>query len=172
MGIWDSVRNTVDRVTGSSANVGLEVDAGNVRPGQSINVRIAIKNGLAALEVRAVLLEIEGVETIDLPRHASWANVVEDVLEAGNKRKQHARDKPLATKHSDTTWKTAITVSPGLTLGAGEEKKFQGSFKLPPEVQPTYDGKYATHTWRMRARLDVFGTDPSTQWYAFRVIHT
>lgn len=170
MGIWDSVRSTVDRVTGSSANVALEADTEVVQPGQSVGVRIAIKNGLSALEVRAVLLEIEAVETIDLPRHANWANIIEDVVDVGNRHPPHSSSKPLATKHSDTTWKVAVTVSPALTLAVGEEKKFQGNFKLPAEVQPTYDGKYAKHAWRMRVRLDVFGTDPSTPWHAFRVI--
>lgn len=171
MGIWDSVRSTVDRVTGSAANVVLEADTAIVRPGQTVNVRVVIKNGLSALEVRATLLEIEAVEVIDLPRHASWANVVEDVVEAGNNRASHRHSRPMATRHSETTWKVAITVSPALTLAPGEEKKFQGHFRLPADVQPTYDGKYARHGWRMRARLDVFGTDPSTPWHPFRVLH-
>ena len=170
MGIWDSVRSTVDRVTGSSANVALEADTAVVKPGQSVGVRIAIKNGLSPLEVRALLLEIEAIETIDLPRHASWANIVEDAVEARNHHGARSSSKPQSTNHSDTTWKASITVSPAMTLAVGEEKKFQGNFKLPPEVQPTYDGKYAKHSWRMRARLDVFGTDPSTPWHAFRVI--
>ncbi|MFO0586114.1 MAG: hypothetical protein U0441_01180 [Polyangiaceae bacterium] len=170
MGIWDSVRSTVDRVTGNSANVALEADTAVVKPGQSVGVRIAIKNGLSPLEVRALLLEIEAIETIDLPRHANWANVVQDVVEAGNGHGSRTAHKPQSTNHSETTWKASITVSPAMTLAVGEEKKFQGTFKLPPEVQPTYAGKYATHAWRMRARLDVFGTDPSTGWHAFRVI--
>lgn len=171
MGIWDSVRSTVDKVTGNSANISLEADAGNVHPGQTVNVRIAVKNGLSALEARAVLLEIESIETIDLPRYANWVNVVEDVAAISNKggAQQH-RTKPAATQHSDKTWSATVTVSPALLLAAGEEKKFQGTFRLPADVQPTYSGKYAKHFWRMRARLDVFGTDPSTPWYTFRVV--
>ena len=62
----------------------LETDSDVIRPGQTVNTRIAIKNGLSTLEARAVLLEIESLETIDLPRHANWANIVEDVVAAGN----------------------------------------------------------------------------------------
>ena len=171
MGIWDSVRSTVDKVTGSSANVSLETDSDVIRPGQTVNTRIAIKNGLSRLEARAVLLEIESLETIDLPRHANWANIVEDVVAAGNKRAPHqANTKPAATLNSTKTWTATVTVSPALSLAPGEEKKFQGTFRLPSAVQPTYEGKYANHLWRMRARLDVFGTDPSTPWYKFRVV--
>lgn len=158
-------------MTGSSANISLEADGDIVRPGQTVNVRIAIKNGLSTLEARSVLLEIEAIETIDLPRHANFANIVEDVLDAGNKRTANHSGKPAATQNSDKTWNATVTVSPALTLAAGEEKKFQGTFKLPASVQPSYDGKYAKHFWRMRARLDVFGTDPSTPWYTFRVVN-
>ena len=170
MGVWDSVRNTVDKVTGNSANVSLEADAEIVQPGQTVNVRIVIKNGLSVLQARALLLEIEGIETIYLPRYANWANIVEDVAEIGIKRGTH-RDRPksAATQHSDKTWTATITVSPALSLATGEEKKFQGTFRLPANIQSTYEGKYAKHLWRMRARLDVFGTDPSTPWYGFRV---
>lgn len=169
MGLWDSVRSTVDRVTGSSANLSLEADAEVIRPGQTVNARIVIKNGLSTLEARALLLEIEGIETIDLPRNANWANVVQDVLESGSKGAPQAHQKPQKTQHSDKTWSATITVSPALTLAAGEEKKYQGTFRLPANVQPSYDGKYAKHFWRMRARLDVLGTDPSTPWFTFRV---
>ncbi|MEZ4296541.1 MAG: hypothetical protein R3B70_16330 [Polyangiaceae bacterium] len=148
----------------------LEADAEVLKPGQTVNVRIAVKNGLSALEVRAVLLEIEAVEIIDLPRYANWGNVVEDVLAAGNKAAADSRGKPMSTTHSDTTWKAAIPVSAGLTLAPGEEKKFQGRFALPAGVQPTYEGKYSKHRWRMRVRLDVFGTDPSTGWRSMRVL--
>ncbi len=167
MGIWDSVRSTVDRVTGSSANVSMQSDAEVVRPGQTVNVRIAIKNGLSALEARSVLLEIEAIETIDLPRYANFANVVQDIAAPGNKLPAGAH---ASSKNSDKTFGAAVTVSPALTLAAGEEKKFQGTFRLPPDAQPSYKGKYATHAWRMRARLDVFGTDPATPWYTFRVV--
>ncbi len=169
MGIWDSVRSTVDKVTGGSANLTLDTDGQVVRPEQTVNVRIVVKNGLSTLEARAILLEIESIETINLPRHANLANIVEDVLEAGNKRTSHGT-KPHATQNSDKVFSATINVSPALTFAVGEERKFQGTFRLPANVQPTYEGKYATHSWRMRARLDVFGTDPSTPWYAFRVI--
>jgi hypothetical protein len=170
MGMWDSVRTAVDRVTGSSANVSVETDADLVRPGQSVTVRITVKNGLSALEARALLLEIEGVESIDLPRYANWANVVEDVATATSKSGVRSGTKATSSRNSAKTFEATVTVSPGLSLAVGEERKFQGTFRLPANVQPTYQGRYANHVWRMRARLDVFGTDPNTGWRSFRVI--
>ena len=167
MGIWDSVRNAVDRVTGSSANVSLNMDSNVLLPGQSVAVRIAVKNGLSTLEARALLMEIESVETIDLPRHANWANVIGDAAEAASKKA--TQPKPFATQHTETIFTACVTVAPAMTLSPGMERTFHGSFRLPANVQPSYDGKYAKHIWRVRARLDVFGTDPSTGWLTFQV---
>jgi hypothetical protein len=54
-------------------------------------------------------------------------------------------------------------------LSPGEERNFKGTFRLLQGVQPSYQGKYAKHEWRLRARLDVLGVDPGTGWLAFRV---
>lgn len=169
--MWDSVRSAVDRVTGSSANVSVEMDTDLVRPGESVAVRITVKNGLSALEARALLLEIEGVEAIDLPRHANWVSVVNDMTAAASKSGERPASKEPFSRSSAKTFEATVTVSPGLSLAVGEERKFQGTFRLPTSVQPTYQGKYAKHFWRLRARLDVFGTDPNTGWRTFRVSH-
>ena len=50
MGVWDSVRNAVDRVTGSAAHVSVAVDRGVVRPGDDLKVHVVVKNGPAPLE--------------------------------------------------------------------------------------------------------------------------
>ncbi|WP_437605087.1 hypothetical protein WMF20_28360 [Sorangium sp. So ce834] len=168
MGFWDSVRTTVDRVTGSAANVSLEMEPQFAVPGQTIAVHITIKNGPAALDVRAVLLEVKSVEEIDLPRNASWANVLADAA-AKSRPHPQARTTPQVTQHSETTFEAKVTVAPGMILSPGEERKFKGTFRLPPGVQPSYQGKYAKHGWRLRARLDVLGVDPSTGWLSFRV---
>jgi hypothetical protein len=62
MGFWDSARTVVDRVTGNAANVSLAMAPQVVAPGQTAQVHITIKNGLSALDVRAVLFEIEAIE--------------------------------------------------------------------------------------------------------------
>ncbi|WP_437649905.1 hypothetical protein [Sorangium sp. So ce362] len=168
MGFWDSVRTTVDRVTGSAANVSLEMEPQFVVPGQTISVHITIKNGPAALDVRAVLLEVKSVEEIELPRNASWANVLADAA-AKSGPKPRAQATPQVARHSETTFEAKVAVTPGMTLSPGEERKFKGTFRLPIGVQPSYKGKYAKHDWRLRARLDVLGIDPSTAWLSFRV---
>ncbi|WP_437528467.1 hypothetical protein WME79_45435 [Sorangium sp. So ce726] len=168
MGFWDSVRTTVDRVTGSAANVSLEMDPQFVVPGQTISVHITLKNGLAALDVRAVLLEVKSVEEIELPRNASWVNVLADAA-AKSRSQPRAQATSEVARHGETTFEAKVTVAPGMILTPGEERKFKGTFRLPLGVQPSYQGKYAKHDWRLRARLDVLGVDPGTGWLSFRV---
>ena len=169
MGIWDSVKVAVDRVTGSAANVTLAMDPQFVLPGQTINVQIRIMNGPAPLEVRAVLLEVQSIEEIELPRSANWGNVVLDAVEASTNHRKRTHSPNEVTRHSETTFESKVTVAPGMTLTPGEERNFKGIFRLPATVQPTYAGKFAKHIWRLRSRLDVLGADPGTGWLPFRV---
>ena len=169
MGFWDSVKTAVDRVAGSSANVSLSMDPQFAVPGQTISVHITIKNGPAALDVRAVLLEVVSSEVIELPRTADWTNIIVDAAAASARSKPQRQTAPEVARHSETTFESKVTVAPGMKLSAGEERKFKGTFRLPANVQPSYQGKYAKHEWRLRARLDVLGVDPGTGWLSFRV---
>jgi sporulation-control protein spo0M len=172
MGFWDSARSVVDRVTGNAANVSLAMDPQVVAPGQTAQVQISIKNGLAALDVRAVLFEIEAVEEINLPRNADWTNVVADAAAtaAGGKPNPQHQAANQVSHYSGNTYEAAVKVASALSLSPAEERKFQGTFRLPGHVQPSYEGKYSKHAWRLRARLDVLGVDPGTGWLAFRVV--
>lgn len=173
MGILDSVRNAVDRVTGNAAHVTLAMDPQVVAPGQTVQVQIVVKNGLSPLDVRAVLFEIEAVEEVDLPRHADWTKVVEDVATAAvarQKQQPHAGPKVETTHYAGNTHEASVTVATALALKPAEERKFHGTFRLPAQIQPSYTGKFSKHFWRVRARLDVLGTDPGTGWLSFRVV--
>lgn len=141
MDFWDSVRTAVDRVTGSAANVSLAMEPQFVVPGQTISVHITLKNGPAAPDVRAVLLEVASAEVIELPRTAGWANVIVDAAAAASRSKPQAQTAPEVARHSETTFESKVTVAPGMNLSPGEERKFKGTFRLPPGVQPSYQGK-------------------------------
>lgn len=169
MGFWDSVKTAVDRVTGSSANVTLSMDPQFAVPGQTISVQITIKNGPAALDVRAVLLEVMSAEVIELPRSADWANIIVDAAAASGRAKPQPQTGPQVARHTETTFESRVTVAPGMNLAPAQERSFKGTFRLPAGVQPSYQGKYAKHEWRLRARLDVLGVDPGTGWLSFRV---
>jgi len=166
MGVFDVLRGAVDRATGSAATVTLGMDASYVVPGQTVAVTIEIRNGLSALDVRSVLFEVESLESISLPRSVHIPSVIADVSAAG--RVNHAAQ-PNIFEHSETIFESKIAVASALNLTPGETKKFKGTFRLPPSAQPSFKGKYTSHFWRVRARLDVLGVDPSSGWYSFQV---
>jgi hypothetical protein len=141
------------------------MDASYVVPGQTVAVTIDIKNGPSALDARMVLFEVESLEEIELPRSVHIPSVMADAAARGPHRPAH----PPIFHHAETIFEAKIAVSSGLNLAPGETKHFKGTFRLPPSVQPSFKGKYTKHYWRVRARLDVLGVDPSSSWFSFQV---
>ncbi|MEZ4306957.1 MAG: hypothetical protein R3F14_02770 [Polyangiaceae bacterium] len=79
----------------------LEADAEVLKPGQTVNVRIAVKNGpCQRWRCAAVLLEIEA-EIID-PRYANWGNVVRR-SPRGTRLCRPTRVESRCPPHPDTT---------------------------------------------------------------------
>ena len=54
-------------------------------------------------------------------------------------------------------------------LEPGKSVPLRARVRIPANARPTYLGVTAKHTYRVRARLDVSGTDPSSDWHALRV---
>ncbi len=46
-----------------------------------------------------------------------------------------------------TTYSEELVLAEGLALKAGETRSFSGSFVIPEDAQPSYDGVNATHSW-------------------------
>lgn len=177
MGFWNSVMSTLDKVAGTSARVYLEGPGVVVNPGSTVKVNIIVENGGAELDVRQVLLEVRAMEYIDVPKtadlHAYTANVLRD---AGAPRTGLARSSlnhddrlfpNLQTEHY--TYKTSIRVGESKTLAPNQKVRYEGKFTFPSNVQPTYSGKYCHHTWQIRGRVDILGTDPNSGWVNFQV---
>ncbi len=91
-------------------------------------------------------------------------------LAAGEKNQTRPQAAHQTSHYSGETYRASVQVASALALTPGEERKFQGTFRLPGHVQPSYEGKYSKHYWRLRARLDVLGVDPGTGWSSFRVV--
>ena len=54
-------------------------------------------------------------------------------------------------------------------LAANETKVFEGVFVLPGGIQPSFQGKNASHQWTVRGRIEAFGNDPDSGYQPFRV---
>lgn len=168
MGMWKSVLNTVSRITGSAAQLAVTFTPAAVMPGDEVTVEIEVVNGDAVLEVRSLVLDVESNEHVTLQ---STERVLDEMLHAIEQQgRRQPTAKPLSMQpHDVNVFRAQVRVAAPLTLGVGEQKRYTGRVRLPAKSQPTYLGTNVQHTWRLRARLDVLGTDPSSEWAAFEV---
>jgi hypothetical protein len=67
------------------------------------------------------------------------------------------------------TVRAHFRLSEPFRLEPGKSVPLRARVRIPANARPTYLGVNAKHTYRVRARLDVSGTDPSSDWHALRV---
>ncbi len=56
-----------------------------------------------------------------------------------------------------------------MTLKGESERVFRARVQIPPNAEPSFQGRLASHRWQIRARLDVLGADPSSAWTSLLV---
>jgi hypothetical protein len=170
MGIIDSVKSTMRKVTGTAARVELELASGAITPGQNVPVTVLVKNGPADIEVREVVLDLHAIEEIDAPRAVDYGGATEDMLDdivQPSKRKtpeERLRSDLRSFRTTSKTFSKTIGVGKATKLEANDKRTYEGKFKFPTGVQPTYEGTYCKHFWRIRARVDILGKDPNSGW--------
>jgi hypothetical protein len=168
MGMWDTILNGVSRVTGSAATVTATLSPAAVMPGDEMTIEVEVVNGNAPLDVRALVLDVEANEHIALQSMEHTLDAMVQSMERSQGRRIGTA--PLAAQpHDANVFRAEVRVAGPITLGVGERKRYTGRVRLPPRSQPTYLGVNVQHTWRLRARLDILGTDPTTAWEAFVV---
>ncbi len=168
MGVWDSVLNTVSRITGSAADVTMRFGPHGVMPGEDVKVEIEVIGGKTAVEVREIIVDIEANE------HVTLKSVERTLDELAGALDQHGRSRPTSrpasfSPHTVNVFRQKVRVAQPFTLGAGEKKSYSGRFRLPDNAQPTYEGTNVRHYWQIRARLDILGADPTSDWCALAV---
>ena len=154
MSVWDSVLNTVSRITGSAADVSMRFGPHGVMPGEAVKVEIEVIGGRAALDVREIIVDIEANE------HVTLKSVERTIDELSDAIDQHGRSHPMPrpasfSPHTVNVFRQRVRVAQPFTLGAGEKKSYSGRFRLPDNAQPTYEGTNVRHYWKIRVRLDI-----------------
>ena len=76
---------------------------------------------------------------------------------------------PGAYAGMETTLDQAFQIAPAFVLAANETRQFEGTFEIPPNVQPTFTGVHASHHWEIRGRIEAFGNDPDSGYQPLRV---
>jgi sporulation-control protein spo0M len=150
MGFLSKMKAAVSAVTGSSARVTLEYNTSLAFPGDNVNVKITATSAGAEVKSKGAFIDLLGCEDINIPARSSIGQ-------------------EEAVRESNETLEQSFTVAPAFTLAPNETKTFEGTFQIPTNCAPSYQGKHAKHEWTIRGRIEAFGNDPDSGFLPFRV---
>jgi len=145
MGFLDKIKAAGAAVTGGAAKVSIEYAHQQLKPGDSLPVKVTV---------------------VSMGREVKSGGVFVDVhaQESGQVRCSHCHE---MTPVQVQTLKQAIPVGPAFVLQPNETKTFEATIQVPMG-QPTYNGQ-VSHEWRIRGRLDAFGNDPDSGFQVIQV---
>jgi sporulation-control protein spo0M len=150
MGFFDRMKGAMNFVTGGGAKVSVEWSPQVAMPGEAVQVRVVVTSTGGPISSGGVFIDVQANEELQLP---------ENTVHGGNP----------AIKHTKQTYSETYQIAPNFSLVANQSHTFEGSFTMPINAQPTYDGPFADHDWGMRARVEMTGNDPDSGFKKFVV---
>jgi hypothetical protein len=156
MGFFGKVKDAFGQLTGSTANVQMQLSTMQLKRGDSFNVSVTV-NATGPFKAKGVNLEITGTEHIKFQ-----VEVPDSIQPTGSQiRSTHTEQQ---TKDNQTYQHRETLAVGEFQMNAGESKQYSGTLQVPEGVLPTYRGVDAQHTWTVRAFVDVpMGADPSAE---------
>jgi len=154
MGLFDKIKSAVKAVTGGAAKVTLEYPQVLLQPGVPMRVRVTATSTGGELKSGGCFIDVVGSEVIQ----------INGATGHGIQPGQH-----VDIHETDETFRQAFQIAPAFVLAPNETKVFEGAFQLPPGVQPSFQGKHASHQWTLRGRMEAFGNDPDSGYLPLRV---
>ena len=147
MGLLDKLKGAVNVVTGGSARVQLELGSAFLFPGDDVPVKVIATSTGAEVKSGGVYIDVRAVEAIKFNDEQTKQEI----------------------SRSRVTIEQTCQIAPAFVLGPNESKTFEGKFRLPPQVLPSYSGTYARHDCHVRARIEAFGADPDSGYIPVRI---
>jgi len=156
MGLFDKIKGAIKAVTGGAAKVTIEYPQVLVQPNVPLRVRVTATSTGGEVKSGGCFIDVAGSEVIQ----------IDDATPTGHGLQpgQHVH-----IHETNETFKQAFQIAPAFVLAPNETKVFEGAFQLPPGVQPSYQGKHASHQWTLRGRIEAVGNDPDSGYLPFRV---
>jgi hypothetical protein len=159
MGLFDKIKGAIKAVTGGAAKVTIEYPQVLLQPNVPMRVRVTATSTGGEVKSGGCFIDVAGSEVIQ----------VNDATPTGYHGAQPAQRVPVDIHETNETFKQAFQIAPAFVLAANETKVFEGAFQLPPGVQPSFQGKHASHQWTLRGRIEAVGNDPDSGYLPFRV---
>jgi hypothetical protein len=150
MGLFDKLKGAMNAVTGGAAKVFLEFQPQTGIPGQQVQVRVTTTSTGAEVKSGGIFIDLRATEHVHIR-----ANSVPNV--------------PNEVRVSMPAFERTFQIAPAFVLPAGQTMTFEGTFQVPHEGQPTYEGPHAQNEWQIRGRMEAFGNDPDSGFLPFAV---
>jgi sporulation-control protein spo0M len=146
MGFLDKMKSAGQAMTGGAARVSIEFAHSQLKPGDSLPVKVTVVSMGKEVKSSGVFVDIHAEET-------------------GNIRCKHCNQNVVI---KNETIKSAIPVGPAMVLQPNETKVFEATIQIPMGAPPTYNGT-VKHEWKIRGRLEAFGNDPDSGFQSLEV---
>jgi sporulation-control protein spo0M len=147
MGFFDKLKGMVNAVTGGAAKVTIQLQQACVFPGESVGVKITATSTGAEVKSKGVYVDVHAEERVSF---------------RDDETKQEIN-------RAKTTTDQTIQIAPAFVLAPNETKTFEGSFQMPADVLPTFNGSLAQHVCQVRGRIEAFGNDPDSGYQVINV---
>ncbi|MFN8484714.1 MAG: hypothetical protein U0768_16890 [Anaerolineae bacterium] len=153
--------------SGQPVDIRLTINEEQVAPGGTVSFSVNVTANERISGV-ALVAELVGVEELDI--YGDEEDLDEEEMEDGEV------DAPLNGADLDDeedefdaeedeedianeTYSEELVLTSDLTMQPGETRSFDGSFALPEDAQPTYNGVQAWHTWWLDAFVELNSGD-------------
>lgn len=147
-----------------SGRIELQLSQDQFAPGDTLSFTINVM-ARDRLTARALAAELLAVEEIELDEEDEFVDGYDDEEGEGDSNvipmsfnggaddddDEEDEEEDLIT---NITFSEEQTLASNLSLKSGESRSFTGSFTIPNDAQPTYEGVQAIHTWWIDVYLE------------------
>ncbi len=142
MGFFDMLKDgakiLTEQVTGSYGDIDFHFEPVEIKRGDRLLYILNIQ-ATGELKAKAVYLRLVSSETCRMTVKV---------------RDFSGHMSPKEFTQSKTLYDNRIEVCGSLEMSTGESREMKGEIGIPTDVQPTYRGFMAQHTWQIEAVLD------------------
>ncbi len=148
MGFLDKLKSAVSSITGGGAKVFVTAE----NPSRTTPFTVKVKAVVAdhELKISRAYVRLIGLEEVYIP-NVRVENSTQNIRENTN------------------TFERDFNIALEQTLNPNQEYEWEAQVEFPADAQPTFRGRYATHTLRILAGLDTPGNDPDSGWIVLDV---
>ncbi|MFP4498029.1 MAG: hypothetical protein ACLFQV_07440 [Vulcanimicrobiota bacterium] len=143
MGFFDAIKDGAkklsNRVTGNYGQIILNTSVSELLPGTPLPYNIEVK-ATGELKAKKVYLKLKGIETCQVTVEYQDSNLAKRIRNHSEK---------------NTTREIVQQIEGALEMQEGKTRVFEGALEIPKQIQPSYDGVRAKHTWKLEAVLEV-----------------